>query len=174
MICKVWDILKRESVLIFMRSQHMFRYNPSLELFFSEYFQLQSTLFQSKSLFMSMFSNSGSLIISNMRVQSSDQHQTLLQQLCNLFFISDNAFNTISPKRVRSISYQWNTLKSILNNKRFKDIQLKMSIRASNRNRSIIAHNLSTHHSNSLTLSRIHLPRHNRWSRFILRQWQFT
>ena len=145
-----------------MRSQHLLRINPQIKLFFSDYIKLNRTLLKREIILMRIFSNSSSLIISNIRIECCNKHKTLIQQLLNLNRIRLYPDHTIQPETITSITQQLNTVQYIPNNQRLKHIQLKMPIASSNSHSSLIPHHLSTHHCHCLTLGRVHFPWHYR------------
>merc|ERR1712157_124296 len=56
------------------RSQHVCRNDPFVKFFAGEMTQLQRAFFQCRSFLVGIFRDRGSLIVSDMRIEGSDQH----------------------------------------------------------------------------------------------------
>ena len=65
-------------------------------------------------------------------------------------------------------------MQEIMNDDRFKDIQLKVSLGGSNANGGVIAHDLHGDHGDRLALGGIDFAGHDRGTRLILRERKLT
>lgn len=88
----------------------------------------------------------GSLIIANMRVQRSDQHQRILDIVLQFILIGLDADQAVEGKGATTISQNLHRVQYIPYDQRLIDIQLKMSIHASKGNSHIVAHHLAADH----------------------------
>lgn len=111
-------------------------------------------------------------IITQVAVQDGGQHQGLVQQGVDPLFVGLDPNNTVLGERPGSIGQQPDALQHVLDYDRFEHVQFKLSIGTGDRNRGVVAHNLSSNHSYRFTLSGVDLPRHNTATRLVLRQTQ--
>ena len=65
-------------------------------------------------------------------------------------------------------------MQEVVDDDRFEDVELEIPLRAGDRDRRVVADHLDGYHRHRLALSRIHLARHDRGARLVLRQDQFA
>ena len=132
-----------------------------------------------------------SLVITNVRIQGGHQHQRLIQKFIYLFTINCNSIHTFVREGNATVpekpseeptgyELQLNNRclkvripdgpKDIGNHHRFKNVQLKMTIGATNCDCHVIAHYLGCNHGDGFALGGVNLTRHNRAAWFVF--WQ--
>mmetsp|Transcript_11574 Transcript_11574/g.21641 ORF Transcript_11574/g.21641 Transcript_11574/m.21641 type:complete len:233 (+) Transcript_11574:78-776(+) len=156
--------------LCFVRANHLFWLDPFIKLLRCQKLTLYCSLFQRQSLLMRCFGNNRRLIISNIRIQSSNKHQTSMQKFVNVLHIGFYTNDTIICKTLASVSSKPCRVQKIGRHDRLEYIQLKVSLTSSNTDCHIISHDLSTYHGDCLTLRWIYFTRHDTRSWLIL--WQ--
>lgn len=67
-----------------LRSQHVLRADPLVELLLVQVAQLQGGLLQRRALLVGRLGNLGRLVVPNVRVQRRHQHQRLVHDLVNV------------------------------------------------------------------------------------------
>lgn len=119
---------------------------------------------------MGVLGNGGGFVVSDVRVQSSHQHEGVVHQLIDTLGVGSDAGETVLHKGLRSVTEETNGVKHVVGDEWLEDVQLEMSTESTDSHCSLVAHNLSANHSHCLTLSGIHLARHDTGSRLILRK----
>merc|ERR1719341_1020873 len=118
-------------------------------------------MFQCGSILVSSLGNLGCSIISNVWVKSGYQHQGLVQQAVDLFPVGHNAHHTVVSEGLTRVTKQADGAENIGHHHGLEDVQFKMSIRPTNSHSHMITHDLACHHSDSLTLGRVHFAIHD-------------
>lgn len=109
-----------------------------------------------------------------MRIQGSDEHETLVHDLRNVVDVGLNANDTILRERRARIAQKSCGSQRIGNYHRLKDVEFKVSVAASDGGRYVVAHDLSRDHGDSFALSRIYFSGHDGTAGFVLRKGKFT
>lgn len=105
---------------------------------------------------------------------TSDQHERFVHDAVNLLLVGLDTDHAVLGEGVRSIGQQTDGLQQVLDQHRLEHVELKVTIGAGNRNRRVVAHDLSANHGHRLALGRVDLARHNRRSRFVFWQGEFA
>lgn len=97
------------------------------------------------------------LIIADVRVERSDEHEALVEQLVDAFLVGLNALHTVCGEGQRTVCDESHGAQHIRHDHRLEHVELKMSVAASNRHCDMVPHHLCRHHGYGLTLCRVHL-----------------
>jgi hypothetical protein len=106
--------------------------------------------------------------------QGGDEHQALIQQRLDAAGVGLQAFKAVQAKAVAGPGEQRDALQQIVGNQGFEDIELEIALAGGHLHGGVVAHHLQRHHRGGLALGGIHLARHDRGARFVLRQHQLT
>ena len=156
------------------RSDHELRTHLLVKLFRCQEAKTHSRLLEREALVVRLLRRLGDVVVAETRVQGCRKHKRLVQQLINALLVRLDAHDTVVRERVCTVSEQTNAREQVLCNHRLEDVQLKLAVRATDRHGHMVAHNLRGDHRQSLTLRRVHLARHDRRARLVLRQRQLT
>lgn len=105
--------------------------------------------------------NPSNLIVTNVRIQCRDEHQTLVKHLLDVVDIRDYAYDAIVGECEAGISEQSRRSQGVSAHSEFKDVELKVSVAAGDGNRHIITYYLTTDRGEMFGLRGIHLPGHD-------------
>ena len=111
----------------------------------------------------------GRIFIADGRRQTGHQHQGAVQIFLHSLPVGLDAPDTVLLEGAHAVSQQTNGLVHIIGKHRHEDIQLKVALARADADGGIIAHHLHRDHSDGLTLGGVHLARHDRGARLILR-----
>src|ERR1700758_2507193 len=84
------------------------------------------------------------------------------------------SLDAMLPERARGIAEQLDGMYHTICQNRLIHVELEMPLAAGHRDRGVIAEHLATDTRHRFALRRVHLARHDRRARLILRQDQFT
>ena len=129
----------------------------------------QSGLSQADSLLVGRLGNGGSLVIANMGVERSHQHQRLLDQRFNPFVVRLNARGTVLVETDHAIGQQANALQKVVDHHGPEHVEFEIARRPTHPNRHIVAHDLSAQHGHGLALRRVDLAGHDGRARLVFR-----
>jgi hypothetical protein len=108
------------------------------------------------------------------RVESCHKHERFIEKLFDSILISYNSHDAVYVEGVKSISHDSNRMEKIPCDDRFEDIELKVTIGASNCGSNMIAHNLSRDHSHCFALCRVNFAWHDGGAWLVLRKRELT
>lgn len=160
----------RSFLLELSGAHHLLRAHPLIELRLSQVTQLQRRLLQREALLVGVLCNVGSLVISDVGVQSSHQHQGVVHQLVDPPGIRLQTSQAVPDERLASVSNQPDRVKNVSGNQRLEHIQLEVSTHTAYGDSHLVAHHLRTEHSKGFALGRIDLAGHDAGSRFVFGQ----
>ena len=109
-------------------------------------------------------------VVANVRVESGDEHETLIEKFINAIAVGLNASNAVEVEGFTGIGEEGSRVQDVLNDHRLEHIELEVARHATNADGRVVTHNLGADHSNSLALSRVNLARHDRRARLVLRE----
>src|ERR1700684_1632305 len=91
-----------------LRMRHLFRNNGRVKLLPGQEAKAHRSLAQGHSFLMSLLSDLGCFVIANDWVESSDEHQRIIEMVLNLFTIRLQTFDTKFAKTIAGIGQQVN------------------------------------------------------------------
>src|SRR5699024_4074786 len=94
---------------------------------------------QSEVFLVSFLSNFCCIVITNMTVQCSNQHEAIFQVVGHLLLIGLHASNAMLLEATATISHQFDGLKNVVNNHWLKYVELQVTLAGGNINSDIIA-----------------------------------
>jgi hypothetical protein len=109
-------------------------------------------------------------VVSHSAVQTSDQHQTLIQDSVDPLLVGFNSNDTVLGETLRAVSEQSNALEQVLDQDRLEHVEFELTVRSSDRNGSVVSNDLCGDHGQSLALSRVDLSGHDRRTGLVLRE----
>jgi len=109
-------------------------------------------------------------VVSHSAVQTSDQHQTLIQNCVDPLLVGLNSNDTVLGETPRAVSEQPNALEQVLDQDRLEHVEFELTVRSSDRNGGVVSDDLCGNHGQSLALSRVDLSGHDRRTRLVLRK----
>ncbi len=113
--------------------------------------------------------NLRSFVITDFCIERCHQHQRIVNMFFNICFDRSDADGAFIIERNATIADQSCTMQKIINHHRFKNIQFKMTCCTADINGNIIAQNLCSDHRKGFALRGVYFARHNRRTRFIIR-----
>lgn len=108
-----------------VRAQHLGRINPFIELFRGQVTQGQGGFFEGATIGVGFLGNLSALVVTDVAVEGSDQHEGFLHDLIDLFFVSLDTHHAVFGEGFSSISEKTNGLSQVLDQHRLVHIQLK-------------------------------------------------
>lgn len=121
-----------------------------------------------------MFSVNSLTVVTQMAVQDGSQHQGFVQQRRDPLLVGLNTDNTVLGEASSAIRQQSDRLQQVLDQDGLEDVQFELTVRTSDGDGGVVAHNLGGDHGQSFTLGRVDLSRHNGRSRFVFGQREFS
>lgn len=158
------------SLFVLLGTDHRLRLHPLVELRLSEISQLERGLLQCQTLLVGVLGNGGSLVIADMRIERSHQHQRVIHELADPLGVRLDTRQTVLHEGLRPVAEKPDRVEDIVSDQRLENVELEVTAHATHRHRSLVAHHLSANHSQCLALRGVHLSRHDARSRLIL--WQ--
>lgn len=155
-------------------SQHIFGLDPVGELLFGQVSELESGGFQRGSFFVRGLCDFRGLVVSDVFVQSGDQHEGLVHDFVDVVAVGLDAHDTVAGKCAGAIGNQFDRPKDVRDDERLEDVQLEMSAGSADGDCNVIAHDLSADHRHRLALSWVDLSGHDRRAGLVLRQAQLA
>ena len=70
-------------------------------------------------------------VVSHSAVQTSDQHQTLIQNCVDPLLVGFNSNNTVLGETLGAVSEQSNALEQVLDQDRLEHVELELTVRSS-------------------------------------------
>ena len=116
----------------------------------------------------------GRLFVADHGRERRHQHERAAQQIVDAAGVGLHATHTMLRKAAHAIGQQANTLQHVVRHHRAKHVQFKVARRTRNTHHRVVAQHLRRDHGQRLALCGIDLARHDRRTRFIGRQAQFT
>jgi len=110
---------------------------------------------------MGILSDGSSIIITNMRVKSCDEHERVVHDFINVVAVGLDTSNAVKVEGFTGISQKQNGVEYITDNKWLEDIKLEVAHGATDSNSHMVSHNLSAAHGHGFTLSWVDLTRHD-------------
>jgi len=151
-------------------SQHKLGANPLLELLLVQQTKGDGSLHQSGALLVGLLGALGGVIVTNVGVQGSDQHQRLVHDGVDLLLVSLNTDDAVLGERDTGIRQQTDRLDGVLDHDGLEDVQLKVTVGASNTDSGVVTHNLGADHGHGLALGRVDLSGHDGRTGLVLGQ----
>ena len=106
---------------------------------------------------MSGLSNLSSCIIANVWVEGGDKHERLVEQPVDLLPVGLDAHYTVVSEGNTRVSQEADGAEDVGDHHRLEHIELKVAVGTTNSDSHMVAHHLSSHHSDGFTLGWIHL-----------------
>ena len=114
------------------------------------------------------------VVIPHLRSQRRHQHQRILHIPLHLRPIHFNPLDHVLDISMASVRHQRDRVQKVINDHRLVHVQLKVPLRSRHADRRRRPMHLHAHHRHRFALRGIHLPRHDRRSRLILRNHQLA
>ena len=123
---------------------------------------------------MSFLGDLSSLVVSDMRVQRSDQHQRLVSNTSDFPTVRSDANHTFVSERERAVSQEADGLEKVADHDGFEDVELEVPVGACEGDGGVVAEDLTADHSHGFTLGGVDFAGHDAAAGLVLGQIDFT
>src|SRR5690606_9756291 len=129
--------------------RHVDRLDPVIVLLGADIAQGQGCLTQGSTFLLRFFGDGGGLVVADMPVKRSHQHQIFFKVISNTLAVRLDPDSTMIIKSQAGISQQGNTFQYVMHHDRLVYIQLEIALRASKSRGRIVTKYLHAYHGHS-------------------------
>src|SRR3954468_5462607 len=151
------SFILQPSALSPSRMRHLFRLVILVKRFARQKSKLNCRLAQGDAFLVSVLGNLRGVVVTDVWIQSRDEHERILQVLVNLRAVEFDTGNAVVNKAVTGVFDEANRMEQIVNHDRIEDVQLEVALRACEPNRGVVAEDLYGDHRHRFTLRRVDL-----------------
>jgi hypothetical protein len=164
----------QSSGLVGFGAQHVLRDNPFVVLLGGHEARLESGLLEGGALLVRGLGDVSSLVVADVGVEGGDQHERLVQDLLDLVSVGNHTFNTVQVEGLAGVAEESNAVQDVLDDQGLEDVQLEVTVAASDGHGSVVAHNLSADHGDGLALGGVDLAGHDGRTGLVLGEGKLT
>ena len=114
------------------------------------------------------------VFVADVGIESGHQHQGVVEMFLDTLVVRLDSRGAAQRKRIAAVSQEFGGNQHIVKDHRFVHVQLKVTLRACERDSVVISEDLDGDHGQGLTLRRIDFSRHDGGSGFVLVDAQFA
>lgn len=142
-------------------AEHVLGENPLVELLFSQEAQLKGRFLKVELVLVGVAGNLCAFVVSDVRVESSHQHEGFVQELCNSVLVCLDADHTILGEGLARVSDQSNGSEHVADHDGLEDVQFKVPVTSAHRDGDVVSKYLTRYHGYGFALSGIYLAFEN-------------
>jgi len=182
--------------LVLRGPDHQFRPDQLVKVLLAQGLQLHGRLLQGQALLVRVLGYLAGHVVADLGVEASNQHESVhihvspvsgyqsngrgggdlrfLNDACDLLLVRLETNHQVLLKAAHAIAQDPDAVKQVSDHQGLEHVQFELSVHATDGCSSVVADDLRTDHSQSLTLSWVDLSGHDGASRLVFGQGEFT
>jgi hypothetical protein len=133
----------------------------TVEVLFTESLKLHSALLEGKTLLVSVLGDLAGHVVTDDGVKAGDKHERLVEQGADAALVGLKAFNKVGAEAGHAVCEQAGRVKEVGDHDGLEDVELEITLRASEGDGGVVAEDLGAEHGQGLALGGVDLAGHD-------------